>query len=906
MCYSSSGRFFTFCLIFLFPVIYLEGQTVTTSSPDSSKYISYQRLFHKLENRDSVSIFYKPEWFAGKTIDSAAAALSLEDAVSRIKRLNNLSCIVVDVHSLVFVPFQAAYYHVESYGPSDALLIGNPNESGKFTTATLSGKIVDGRTGEPLYGATVNEAKLGTGTLSNPKGEFSMNLPVGEHTLKLSYIGYEENVSKIKLVSNGFAGFELFEKSVKMKELVITAERAEFNVTSTQMSLLRLNAKSIRELPASLGETDILRSMALLPGIQNAGEFGTGFNVRGGSTDQNLILVEDVPLFNSSHLFGLTSAISADNVTSVTLLKAGIPARYGERAASVMDIRLGKDNSDKLRIKGGIGLLDSRLSLQIPLGKKKATLLLSGRTSYSNWLLHKIPDYDLQNSTASFYDLDALYVLNLNARNKITVFGYYSADKFAFTKNTNYSYSNLLSSFRWNHQYGSRLSSSLLTGYSQYRYNVNETDTVSPQSAYRISLMTRYNNLKWNFNWQPTTRHSVDFGINAILYRISPGEEDPYGPQSLIKPLNVQQEMGLEMAAYVSDNFDILPGLNTELGLRYVQYLSLGPAYVLTYVPGLPRSAETVSDTLKYGNNQLIHRYSALEPRIAFRYNLNEESSVKWSYNRINQFINLISNNSVMSPLDTWTLSNAYVRPLRCDQFAIGYFRNFVQNTYEISVEAYYKRLKNLIEITNGAQVLMNEHIETDLLDAGGYGYGIEFYAKKNAGKLTGWISYTYSQSQIQTTGTFAAEQINRNQYYPSNFDKPHNLVVNVNYHLSRRWRVSGTFAYNTGRPTTLPELKYLFQGKQLIYYSDRNKYRLPDFHRLDISISYDENLKLKKVWKGSWTLSVINVYGRKNVYSVYYSRQDSRIYKSSGISGMNMLYIIGVPLPTLTYNFSF
>jgi hypothetical protein len=904
-CHLLNKTFFVY-LIFLLFCKNITGQSATSFVPDSSNQITYQFFFDKLEKRDSILVFYKTEWFANKTIDSSFASLTLENALAHVKRLNKLSCILLDGHSVIFVPYQVTSFTVDPDDKSDVLLIGNQDQKGKFSKATITGTIHDGKTDEPLFGATVSDVKLNISAITDVNGGFSITLPAGDHTLTLTYIGYEGTKRKINLQGNGNVAFDLYEKSVKLNELVITAERAEFNVTGTQMSLLRLNAKTIRELPVTLGERDIIRSMALLPGIQNSGEFGTGFNVRGGSIDQNLILIEDVPLVNSSHLFGLTSTVNADNVSNVTLLKAGIPARYGERSSSVMDIRLVKDIPDKAIIKGGIGLLDSRLGVQVPLWNKNATLLLGGRSSYSNWLLHKIPDYDLRNSSASYYDLNALYMINVGPSDKITLFGYYSSDKFGFNKITNYGYTNLLSSARWTHLYSNRLSWSLLMGYSGYSYHVNELDEINPQSAYQISLQNKYNNLKLHFSWLPNRRHSVDFGINGVLYRISPGKEIPYGEQSIIRPVEVQSEKGLEMAVYASDNFDIFTGLNVEVGIRFVHYMAMGPGYTLVYEPGMPLSAETVSDTLHYSNFRVSYQHNALEPRIALRYTLNGKSSVKCSYNRINQFINLISNNSVMSPIDTWTLSNTNVKPLVSDQYAVGYFRNFAQNTYEISVEAYYKFQQNLSEIKNGALVLLNEHIETDLLYAKGFAYGIEFYARKSSGRLTGWISYTYSRSMLKTSGTFALEQINRNNYYPSNFDKPNNLVVNINYHLSRRWRISGTFTYNTGRPVTLPELKYLANGNQLIYYSDRNKYRLPDYHRLDIAITYDENLRLKKMWKGSWTLSVINVYGRDNAYSVYYAKEDSRMYRSSGIAGMNELYIIGIPMPTLTYNFTF
>ncbi len=905
-----SGYTYTKTLVFLFFLIASEGrapgQTAVNSMPDSINYVSYQTFFEMLQKKDSVCIFYKPGWFEKKKINARFAGLKLESALSHVNSLCNLTYYLIDKHSIVFVPFQASIYRSSGSNYTDALIVGDPNESGKYAKATLKGRILDGKTGTALPGVTIIIEKLKIAAITNSNGEFSLVLPVGEHTIKMNYLGYEENSRKINLVSDGEANFEIIEKSINLKEVVVTSERSDHNVTGTQMSLLTLNTKNIRELPLSLGEADIVRSMTLLPGVQTPGDFGSGFYVRGGNTDQNLILIEDVPLFNSSHMFGLTSTINSDIVSNVTLLKAGIPARYGERASSIMNIRLGADSAKAFEAKGGIGLLESRLSLQIPILKNKVSLLLGGRSSYSDWLLHKIPDVDLRNSSAAFYDLDAVLNININQNNKIIIFGYYSKDKFGFSKTTDYEYSNYLSSVRWNHRFTNKLSASTVAAISNYKFSVRSLDTLHRADAYQIKLNTQYKSIKCNFSWLPGSRHSFDFGISSVMYDILPGEELPYGPGSLIKLFKVESEKGLEIAEYISDNFDILPKLNIDAGFRYVQYFSMGPGSVLIYAPGSPRSLETITDTLHYKNNQVIHAYSAIEPRIAFRYKINDVSSVKWSYSRINQFIHLLSNNEVISPTDTWTLSDTYLKPLICDQYAIGYFRNFARNTYEVSAEAYVKILKNVIEYRNGAMVFLNDHLETDLLNAKGNNYGIEVYAKKNSGLLTGWISYTFSRSMLRTTGTLATGQINNNHYYPSNFDKPNNLVIIADYHLSRRWHISGTFIYNTGRPVTLPELKYSFQGNQLIYYSDRNKYRLPDYHRLDIAISFDENLRLKKMWKGRWTLSVINVYGRKNAYSVYYAKEDDRFYKSAGSTGLYKLYIIGIPLPTLTYSFIF
>ena len=905
MCNYFNSLTILFCLISTITFSPVKAQQ-NKNSRDSSAYVNFIDLSSKIESKYQVHLFYKPEWFVNKTFPIALLDLPLEECLLRIKRLSNLTYVIVDQISYIFVPIETRHDLSNGSDNSDVLLIGNPNEFGKYSKATIDGKLVDGKTGDPLIGAVINIEKLKFVTITDQNGVFNIIVPVGEYDVKLSYVGYEDNLRKIKVLSNGKANLELFEKSFKINEVVITAERAEFNVTRTQMSVVRLDAKNIKELPVSLGEKDIIKSVTLMPGVQSTGEFGTGFFVRGGSSDQNLILVEDVPLFNSSHVFGLISAINPDGVTGITLLKAGIPAKYGERASSVMDIRLGGSNSGNVQVKGGIGLLNSRLNLEVPLFKKKASLILGVRNSYSNWLLHQMPDLDLMNSSAGFYDVNGLFTFNFNSKNKITLFGYYSDDKFSFSKNTHYQYGNAMASFRLTHVFNKYLSTSLLLGASRYKYNINEIDTIRRSDAYQIKSTTTYHNLKWNFAWIPSDFHSFDIGINTILYQIMPGDLSPYGAVSEIQPKRMPSEKGIELAAYISDNINISSEFSTEVGLRYTRYAALGPGSVFVFQSDYPKTQQSITNTLLYQNNQIIKWYPALEPRIAFRYSINEYSSLKASYNRTNQFINLISNTTVVTPTDVWKLSSPNLKPHTCDQYALGYFRNFNNNTLETSVELYYKTLKNVIEYKNGAKILLNEFLETELLDASGYNYGIEFYLKKNSGRLTGWASYTFSKTMRHTTGSSVVEQINGNRYFSSPSDKPNNLILVGNYHISRRWRFSGLFTFNTGRPITLPELKYQFDGNQLIYYSDRNKYRLPDYHRLDISITLDESLRLKKKWKGSWTLSIVNLYGRKNAYSVYYKKETPSASNNYQLFSLYKMYIIGIPLPTLTYNFIF
>lgn len=886
-------------------IISLSGQTQNSAYSDTSTSVPIGNLLNRVSQKHSIKFFYNPEWFIGKKFPIAISDLPLDECLLRIRRLSGYMCVTLD-KSYVFVPFESALIKQTEHDNSSITVIGNLTEYGRYSKAIFSGKMIDGKSGEPLVGATFLIDKINIALTTDKNGAFSVIVPVGEYEVKCSYMGYENDVKKVKVVSNGSANIELFEKSVHLEEVVISAEKAESNVTRTQMSIVKLTSKTIKELPVSLGEKDIIKSFTLMPGIQSVGEFGTGFNVRGGGSDQNLILVEDVPLFNSSHIFGLTSSINPDNVVDATLLKAGIPAQYGERTSSLLDIHMGSTNTNTLRVKGGIGLLNSRLTVETPLLNNKMFVQLGGRTSYSDWLLQQMPDKDLMNSSASFYDVNGLLTYNINSHNKITLFAYRSNDKFGFGGTVNYLYSNRLASFKWNHFFSKKLSGSFMAGMSQYEYHKDEMDTMQLPYANKIKSLLDYYKIKFNINWLPTEAHNINIGIDAINYNVNPGTQIPDGALSIIKPLQIDKEKGAEFAFYISDDYSLSKKFNLELGLRCTDYMILGTANIYSYDPALPRSTTSITQVNSYGEGKIIQKYPKLEPRVSIKYSLNEVSSVKFSYNRINQFINLISNTAVMSPTDVWKLTDPNTKPLQCDQVALGYFKNFAQNKYETSIEIYYKDLKHIIDYKEGAKTLMNSAMELDLLDGKGYNYGSEVFIRKNAGSLTGWISYTYSVAERKTTSNFDAEQINNNHYYPASYDRPHNLVINANYHISRRWRISGSFSYATGRPETYPEYSYTNKGYDVVQWSARNKYRLPDYHRLDISVSLDESLRIKKKWKGNWTLSIINVYGRKNAYSAFYQKTTplpTNNYKSYTYYKM---YIIGNPLPTLTYNFTF
>jgi hypothetical protein len=876
-------------------------QSVTTASANNrDRLVPMDTLCPEIEAFHRVKVYYNPQWFGNKVFRESIAARPLDECLAIIRRLTDLDCILLEPDMYVFVPPQLRNYSNRK-DVKGILVVGEDNKAETPKEVQLGGRIVNAKTGSPLAGAKLSVDKLNLSCTTDKKGQYRLAIPPGEYDVRLYYPGLKEDIQVVRVKGSGMVDFEMAESTILLKEVLVVGNPIDFNVSRAQMSAVRLTAKMIKEMPLILGEKDIVKSVAMLPGVQSTGEFGTGYFVRGGGSDQNLLLLEEVPLFNSSHVFGVSSAVNADGVNSVSFIKAGIPARYGERASSVMDIRF-DNNFDKFSLKGGVGLLDSRLNLEVPLLHKKVFWQVSARSSYSDWLLHAMPDNDLKKSSAGFYDLNSLLNIRLTPQDNVSLFGYFSNDRFSFTPQNPYRYDNTLASIRYRHIFNDKLSAGFMAGMSRYRNSQSERDTLQPTTAYRFSSSIRYYNTKLNVAWTPNDRHSFEAGINGVFYYIRPGKLTPYDSLSTIGESKINSEKGIEMAAYLSDNWSITPGISIDWGARFTRYACLGPGDVPLFKPDAPSTADNIESVRHYGNNASIQQYSSFEPRLSARYLIDKNSSVKASYNRISQFINLISNTAVMSPSDVYKLSSPNIKPLICNQIALGYFRNFQNNSIETSIELYYKHLDNIIDYRNGASIFMNNLLEADLLNASGYNYGAELYVRKNTGKLTGWISYTYSRSMRHTTSPYPEDRINDNRYYPSSFDKPNNLVVSANYHLTRRWWVSGTFTYRTGQPVTLPEYKYTFQGKQYIYYSDRNKYRLEDYNRLDIAITHEENLKLKRGWKSSWTFAIINVYGQKNPYSVYYKNSS----KISQTFNLYELFIIARPIPTLTYNFSF
>lgn len=899
-------------LLALFPLKVILGQELPSIIyTGKEKQIPLTEFLQKIEKIYLIHFFYKPEWFDSFKVDIEATKQPINEILNQIMADKPYVYRVIQGNNVVFLPKEELAMlmgqMVDKTGDLrdiSTTIVGDPNEAGKHKQVQVSGTVVDGKNDETLVGSVIQVENTSIATSSDNKGHFSFTISPGIYNVLVSNVGYEQAVYKVRIVSNGNLPISLFEKTLKINEVIISAQRADRNVRSSQMSIVEMDARTIKQLPSLVGEKDVLKSFTMMPGVKSVGEFGSGINVRGGGEDQNLYLIEGAPVFNTSHVFGLISVLNPDAVSNVTLYKGHIPSGFGERVSSVMDIQM-RDNiaSKDLHVRGGIGLFDSRLMFDGPIIKDKLTFKLGGRTSYSNWLLKNIQDYYLQHSSASFYDLNGLLNWNYN-KNRITLFAYTSYDHFRYAREMAYTYGSHIGSLSWNRFWTSDLNSTLTFAYSQY--NVNKDNILDGSEKSRLKLNITYLSAKYNMKYTGFEHHSIEGGFQLVSYQSYPGERIPLDTLSTITYKKIDKQNAYETAIYVGDNFEINDKLMLNAGLRYSAYFLMGPFKKMLYKANDARVTTSIIDSIMYSKGKVVQTYQGIEPRLSLKYQLNESASFKVSYNRNRQYISLLSNTSISTPNDLWKLADTYIKPIIADQYAVGYYQNFFGNMLETTVELYYKKLQNLQEYKNDAETVMSNHVETELDQVKGKNYGIEFLIKKNSGKIDGWISYTYSRALRHTSGVYKNDQINDNQEYASSFDKPHELTVVANYHINKRVRFSGNFSFSSGRPITLPEYRYTVDGNSIVYYSDRNVYRIPCYHRLDLSLSIDESLRKKKKWKGSWTFSILNVYGRVNPYLVFYKKETSSAANNFTPFSDYEMYMIGKPLPVITYNFIF
>lgn len=855
-----------------------------------------------LSQKYGVRVYYKESWVAPYFITKTFQNTPLLQTLNMVFAEHDLTFSLFQDNGIVV--FRKTMDTRSGFDTrSQLLVIGDPINIGRYKTATLKGRVTDGKNGESLVGAVVYINKLGRGATTNGNGEFQTEIPTGEHLLQVSFVGFESSNVNIRLIESGFAEFALFEESHNIGEVTVVGEEAD--LPRSQMSMVQMTSLEIKQLPALMGEVDVLKGLTMLAGVQTVSELSSGFNVRGGNTDQNLILVDGSPVFNSSHLFGFLSLINPDVVEDVRLFKGGMPTKYGERVSSVMEVDFKEGNNEFVRLKGGIGIINSRITIDGPLSKdKKLTFVAGGRSSYTDWILAKIPDVNISRSVTNFYDASGKITYKFNPHNKLSVMGYLSNDEFSTSSQSVTQYGSKLANLTLNTRIAEPLYGELQLAGSEYNYRLTDYAGQKPPEEYYLSNRLLYRSGAYHLKWHVTPRHQAEAGFKAVYNRISPGEITPTQKSTVIEHRKLNDEKTLEWAAYIGDEFEILPQFSIAGGIRFTKFSNFGTPVVFIYDPLQPLSAETVIDSLNFGQNEVSKSYSGFEPRISVNYDLGVGTSLKMNYQRTRQNIFQLSNNAVISPAETWKAADYYLKPIISDQLALALENSSWLKTINFSAEFYYKFLQNLIEYKNGAQLIMNQNIETDLIPTRGFSYGIELSARKRTGRLTGYASYVYSRTMQKNTGEFEEENLWRGNSYRSVYDRPHDLSVTSTYNISRRWRASGNLVFISGRPVTLPELQYNFANERLVYFSDRNKYRMPPYHRMDVSLTFDQNLKKKRSWKGSWTLSVYNVYGRNNPYSVYYKKSvpgEENNYRSYSLYKLS---VIGIPVPSLTYNF--
>lgn len=757
----------------------------------------------------------------------------------------------------------------------------------------LRGKVLDSY-GELLVGVYIKVSPGDKMAVTDTSGTFSFVLPEGAYQLEATYLSMKPNRQEILLQENTGVTLLMEYSDVSLEQVMVVA-KPSMDVNSVNMGSTYMDIQTLRKLPPLLGEVDVVRSITTLPGVVSAGEGSAGFYVRGGSADQNLILLDDAPVFNSAHLFGFYSVYNPDILSGYLLHRSGISAKYGSRISSILDVKLRNGNPDKMQYHAGISPVAAKIGLDGPIGSK-TTFLLAARGAYPDYILKMFPNEDINQSSGYFYDLNLKAKHTFNENNNLELSSYYSQDGFSFPYDTAYSWSNLLGSLKWNHIYSSRFSSVVTLAKSVYDNNVEGFAT---GENFILNSGINYSQLKADFSYSSVNKQLIEFGAGLADYQIQAGRLQTFENSSL-NPIRLQKDNGTEFFSYLNDEITFSKKLSLALGLRYSFFLKKGPSEVFIYEEGLPKSPETIIDTLSYAAGRAAEQYQGPEPRASIKYSLGNNSSLKAGYSRTRQYIQLISNTAAITPVDVWKLSNRYIKPQIADQYSLGFF--YVQQdrrVYEFSWEVYYKKLFNQLDYKDGAKILLNPTLEADLLYGEGSAYGSEWLIKKNAGTLTGWLSVAYARSFRTIAGSTKEETINNGLKYPSNFDKPLNLNLFVSYPFpSSNWSFSTNFNYSTGRPITASDSWYRYYGKIFANYSGRNQERMPDYHRLDIAFNY--NSPAKKKIQTSWSISVYNLYGRKNAYSTLFR------HVHASPPGAYKLAIIGIPIPSLSFNVKF
>ena len=888
--------------------------------------LPFEEFTRVVEEQVPVRFFYRKEWTGDLRISASGEKMELykilSDHLSRknlyyffsddqrifITRDNPLITVLPDyagIHEATgqsddsmaarqLTEAEMLYIEGRRKSTMKTIYIGNSSDQINGQGAVINGNIKDTETGEALVGATIFVQELSRGFITDINGYFTISIPRGSYTFRFNCLGMQELQYKIEVLSSGGIDIEMSKRLYPIDE--ITVKSTEYhNVRGMQMGFTQISIKNIKEIPVVLGEKDVLKVVQMLPGVQTTGEGSAGINVRGSAADQNMFFLNTIPVYNTSHLFGFFSAFNPDIIRDFSFYKSNLPTKYGGRLASVIDISSRQGNNKNFTARGGISPITAKVAVEGPIVKDKSSYILSVRSSYSDWILKRMEDPDLRNSNAQFYDLAAGINTKLNDRNLIKVFGYYSNDRFRLASTEEYKYSNAGASLDWWHQVSSILSAN--TSFAMTRYQFDHQNNSLHLEAYQHDYRIDHYEIKSDFTWISGYRHKVMFGGNAILYDIDRGEILPLGEESSRKPVSLGKESGIEGAIHIADQVQISDRISIYAGLRYSFYAYMGPQTVYDYAQDNPKVPEFIEDSLNFSQGEIIRFYSGPEIRASATFLTGSNNSIKVSYNKTRQYLYMLSNTIALAPTDQWKLADYHIRPQSADQVSIGFYQDFNRKFLNLSAEVYYKKADDIVEYKDGANFISSPQIETEVLQGKQKAYGIELMMKKNAGKLSGWLSFTYARSLMKVDGKNYWEQINQGNWYPSNYDIPVALNGVMNLRANRRLSFSSNIVYHTGRPITYPVTIFQMEDNRYVSYSGRNEYRIPDYFRIDLSVNLEGNLKSRKFWHSYWMLNIYNLTGRKNAYSVFFKNEDGKIqgYKLS---------IFSQPIITLSWNF--
>jgi len=858
-----------------------------------------------VEEAAGVKVYYLPKWFAEISVTKKLEAETLDEIFSQL--FDGLELFYfIDRQSTIITTFPVMEALQFDEGDSretlsqfsreladeDLIILGSRKRS--ITTAKISGRVVD-ENGKGVIGATLYVGEADKSTVSGADGNYELTLPVGKHAISVNSVGFESQTLKVLLNSNGNLEIALEEEAIVLDEIAVIAG-VDKNVTSTLTGLTSLGIEDIKTVPKLFGENDVVQVALALPGVQSVGEGASGINVRGGKTDQNLVLFNNATIYNPFHFFGFFSAFNSDITGSTDLYKGSIPVTYGGRLSAILDVKRKKGDTAAFSGRAGISPATSSFGFNIPV-LEKTSVVVGARGTYSNWITRLVDNETIKNSDPQFFDVALGIDHTFNEKHTLGISGYYSYDQFRITPDSLFSYSNTAISGDWKYLVNDKLDFTTILAYSEYNYDIeNEPGDISSFN-FGFGIKDFYAK---TFATYQLKKHTITAGADYRSYDLTPGFIRPAGSASEVESESLQNENGIETSFFLSDDFSINDKLSLSVGLRYSQFSTFGPRTINFYADNQVRSTSTITSTEEFEEGERIDQFGGLEERLSLNYLLGSDLSIKVNYTSMRQYIHSLSNTVSVSPLDTWKLSDPNVLPQVSRQYSAGVFKNLMDNSVELSLEFYYKNFDNILDYKSGANLALNPVLEQDILQGDGRSRGVEFLLRKKSGKLTGWLGYTYSRSEQRFLSEFSEELINGGQFFPSNFDKPHDLSIISNYKINRRVSVSSNIIFASGRPVTYPTAKYNLSGREVVHFGDRNAFRIPNYFRTDIGLNIEPSHKLDKRFYTTISFSIYNLLGRDNVYSVFF-RNDAE----GDIQGFE-LSVLASPIPSITYNIIF